>query len=232
MSQSRNHVFSDNDQENQHDHYKKHAIQTQETTCKLPSLSKPIEETESNEPNKLHQYLPDYGKYALFRKPFLLKLTFIVILISIANTAQGYITALLNICQMQPAFLHYTGNPTGAVLGAINTAPELGGMITLGLASHLSDTLGRRTPLIIGSVFVLIAVVLQSCAQNYAMFLIGGLFNGFGGSIGQVAATSLVSEVSYPPYRQVMSVICSTSWFMGANLAAWIGYGVKDVTGN
>ncbi|GME72403.1 unnamed protein product [Ambrosiozyma monospora] len=228
MTHFKKHKLSDTNQEKQHDQYNNQIVQTQETTCSLPSLSKSIED----ESNKLNQYLPDYGKYALFKKAFLLKLTFIVILISLANTVQGYITAFLNVCQMQPAFLHYTGNPTGAVLGAINTAPELGGVITLGISSHLSDNLGRRTPLIIGSVFVLIAVVLQSCAQNYAMFLIGGLFNGFGGSIGQVAATSLVSEVSYPPYRQVMSVICSTSWFIGANLAAWIGYGVKDVTGN
>ncbi|GME84093.1 unnamed protein product [Ambrosiozyma monospora] len=64
------------------------------------------------------------------------------------------------------------------------------------------------------------------------MFLIGGLFIGFGGSTGTVAATSLVSELSYPPYRQVMSVICSTSWFIGANFSCWLGYGTRNVDGN
>ncbi|GME76940.1 unnamed protein product [Ambrosiozyma monospora] len=86
--------------------------------------------------------------------------------------------------------------------------------------------------LIVAEIVVLIGVVLQSCAQNYGMFLVGGLFIGFGGSIGMVAATSLVSELAYPPYRQVMSVICATSWFIGANFSSWLGYGTRDVNGN
>ncbi|GME72651.1 unnamed protein product [Ambrosiozyma monospora] len=211
----------------------------QHTIAALPHGSRTLEtdhtsqfHSKSIEDNKMHQFLPNYGKYAFIRKPFLLKLTIIVILISLSNTVSGYVAGLMNVCQMQPAFLHYTGNPTGAVLGAINTAPSLGGLLTLGTSSHLSDYFGRRISLIVGEFIALIGIVLQSCAQNYAMFLIGGLFIGFGGSIGMVAATSLVSELAYPPYRQVMSVICSASWFIGANFAAWLGYGTRNAHGN
>ncbi|GMF06105.1 unnamed protein product [Ambrosiozyma monospora] len=224
-TQLKDHTMSDDEHEKQQtiEHHHE-SSQTQKTAYKLQSHSNSIEDLESSENTKIQQFLPDYGKYAFIKNPFLLKLTIIVILISLSNTVSGYVTGLMNICQMQSAFLQYTGNPTGAVLGAINTAPSLGGLLTLGISSHLSDYFGRRIPLIIADTIVLIGVVLQSCAQNYTMFLIGGLFIGFGGSTGTVAATSLVSELSYPPYRQVMSVICSTSWFIGANFSCWLGY--------
>ncbi|GME85029.1 unnamed protein product [Ambrosiozyma monospora] len=127
--------------------------------------------------------LPDYGPWAFLRIPFLLKLNALMFVISLSSTNTGYDGSLLNGLQAMPKWMDYVSfhgkPPSGAILGNLANGCVFGVILSFPIASKLSDYLGRRNSIVIGNIFMLIGVLLQSASQNYAMFLISRIVLGF-----------------------------------------------------
>jgi MFS family permease len=53
------------------------------------------------------------------------------------------------------------------------------------------------------------------------MFMVGRIIIGFGSGICSVASPALISEMTYPTHRHIMTSCYNTLWYLGAIVAAW-----------
>lgn len=100
-----------------------------------------------------------------------------------------------------------------------------GQILAFPIAPWLCDYTGRRFPIFIGSLLLVIGAVLQCAAQDYAMFLVSRMIIGFRGLIAVEASPMLVSELAFPTQRSVLVGYYNNLWYLGAMLAAWVTYG-------
>lgn len=87
-----------------------------------------------------------------------------------------------------------------------------GVLIALPFTSILCDKIGRRYPITIGTSIIIAGSVLQTAAVNYAMFVVGRFFIGFGGALVAVAAPQLMMECAYPSHRGKLVSLYMTQW--------------------
>lgn len=86
---------------------------------------------------------------------------------------------MLNSLQIIPGWRKYFGHPAGQRLGTISNRIRFGEIAALPIIAPLIQKYGRRVPIAIGSVILLVGVILQTAAQNYGMFLVGRILIGF-----------------------------------------------------
>lgn len=107
-------------------------------------------------------------------------------------------------------------HPHGAVLGILGTINTIGFITALPFTGYIADRLGRRMPIQIGSVIMLVGAAIQAASQNMAMFLVARYLLGFGISVAAVASPALVAKLLYPSYRGKITAIYNTNWFVRA----------------
>lgn len=144
--------------------------------------------------------------------PRLLQLNFLLLCAFLSQTATGYDGSMLNGMQALPQWNHYFGTPSGGRLGAMVNGIVFGVLISLPLSSILCEKIGRRYPITIGTSIIVFGSVLQTAAQNYAMFVVGRFFIGFGGGLAAVAAPQLMMECAYPTHRGKLVSLYMTQW--------------------
>ena len=65
----------------------------------------------------------------------------------------------------------------------------------------IADRLGRRPAIFWGSLITLIGVILQTAAQDIAMFVVARIILGFGSAVSGIAAGVYLSETFASRYR-------------------------------
>jgi sugar porter (SP) family MFS transporter len=160
-----------------------------------------------------------------YRDPALVRLNLLLLCALLTQTASGFDASMLNGMQSLPQWVAFFGKPEGTRLGAMNFGPTGGTLISILVSSQLCDYLGRRYPICIGSLFIILGSVLQAAAQNYGMFVAARFFVGFGLGIVSVAAPPLLSEVAYPTHRGKLVSFYLCSWPLGSLIAAWVTFG-------
>ena len=112
---------------------------------------------------------------------------------------------------------------------------SLGSIASLPFVPFVSDRLGRRMAILVGSIIMIIGAILQMAAQDckpihplscmfyvqtivyiVAMFVIARFLLGFGIPFAIVAASSMIGELSYPKERARIGSLFNASWFIGA----------------
>ncbi|KAF4498666.1 hexose transporter [Fusarium agapanthi] len=164
------------------------------------------------------------------RKPWysdwtLWKLNLLLLSGLLTQTATGFDASMLNGAQSLPQWQSYFGEPKGTRLGAMTFGPNGGVLISILISSQLCDWLGRRKPIFIGSITIIVGAIVQTCSYNYGMFVASRFVIGFGLGIVSTAAPPLLSEVTYPTHRGKMTSFMMVSWPLGAIIAAWVTYG-------
>ncbi|ODV95078.1 hypothetical protein PACTADRAFT_50899 [Pachysolen tannophilus NRRL Y-2460] len=197
---------------------------------KKPTLLIPATETSAGE-DRIKQYLPKYDRFWM-RTPHFLKLNALMVVVSLSSTNTGYDGSLLNSLQTFDEWVSYMGNPDGAVLGALNNGVVFGVVLSFFCASYISDKYGRRNTIAFGNIFMLIGVIIQSCSINYGQFLVSRMIIGFGNGIAIVPSPTLISELTYPTHRQIVTTFYNSCWYLGAIVAAWVSFGSRNVTHN
>ncbi|KAI5456700.1 general substrate transporter [Mariannaea sp. PMI_226] len=160
-----------------------------------------------------------------YKKRHLLILNLFMIVPYLSSTTNGYDGSLLNGLQSMSQWQDYFGHPEGTRLGSLGNGVIFGQILAFPIAPWLCDHMGRRFPIFIGSIFLVIGAILQCASQNYAMFLISRMIIGFGGLIAVEASPLLCSELAYPTHRPVLVGYYNNLWYLGALLAAWVTYG-------
>ncbi|KAM3578218.1 hypothetical protein VKS41_009358 [Umbelopsis sp. WA50703] len=152
-------------------------------------------------------------------------LNLLLICAIVTDVTNGYDGSMLNGLQIIDSWQSFFNKPTGSILGVINNGTRFGQIGSLFVSSYLIEKLGRRRPIAIGSVILLIGVILQTAAVNTAMFVIGRVLIGFGNGIQATACPILVSELAYPTQRTQIVGIMNSTGSLGSVLAASITFG-------
>lgn len=174
----------------------------------------------------LEDYLPNDG-VPWWKKGHLVRLNLLMVLCMLSSTNNGYDGSMLNGLQSMETWQEYFNHPTGQHLGGLGNGMLFGGVAAWPFAPWMADRFGRKIPIAFGATVLIIGSVIQCAAQNYAMFLIGRLVIGFGSAFCVLASPMLLSEMTYPTHRHIVTALYNTLWYLGAIIAAWVTLGTN-----
>ncbi|KAL1866665.1 hypothetical protein VTK73DRAFT_4568 [Phialemonium thermophilum] len=160
-----------------------------------------------------------------WKTPHLIRLNLLLTVPIMTGYLIGFDSSMLNGLQSVPVWNEDFDHPRGARLGLLNTMQIIGAVVALPLVPFVADRFGRRLPVFIGSLFALLGTALQTASTNLDMFLSGRFFVGFGTGMVGVATNPLLAELAYPTHRPFLTSFASSTWFLGAIVAAWSTYG-------
>lgn len=131
---------------------------------------------------------------------------------------------MLNGLNILPSYTDYF--QLDAATTGLNTASVfIGGILGPLVSGVLSDRLGRRPTILWGSLVTLAGVVLQTAAQDVAMFVVARVLLGLGTGISGIAAGVYLSE-TFPTQRRAWGVgLLNDFYYVGALLAAGVTLG-------
>lgn len=170
--------------------------------------------------------LPDYRK-PWYRVKHLLQLNLILIVPLLSAASSGFDGSLMNGLQSMTEWTNEFNNPTGTILGLINAAMIMGGIITLPFMGTLSDRFGRRTMLVCGLVGTIIATIIQATGTTRAQLIVSRFILGIFSVMTHQPAPLLVAELAYPTHRGKLTSLYFTSYFLGGIVASWSSYGCE-----
>jgi MFS family permease len=100
---------------------------------------------------------------------------------------------MLNGLNILPSYANYF-HLNAATEGLMTASIWIGGIIAGLTFGKITDRIGRRPALLWAAVITVFAVVLQSAAQNIAMFVIARIFIGFGTSASGLTGPTWLAE--------------------------------------
>ena len=106
----------------------------------------------------------------------------------------------MNGLNILPSYTDYF-NLNAATTGLNTASIFIGGFWGPIVSGIMSDRLGRRPALFWGSVITLIGVLLQTAAQNIAMFVVARIVLGFGTAVSGIAGPVYLSETFSSRWR-------------------------------
>lgn len=116
-----------------------------------------------------------------------------------------------------------------SILGLIIAGISLGGLPSFIPASYVSDSIGRRYTVAIGSCVMIAASVIQAATKGPWAMLGTRIMLGIGLGFSQTAAPPLTTEIAHPKYRGQVTALFQAAWYWGAILSACITMGTLFV---
>jgi MFS family permease len=127
----------------------------------------------------------------------------------------------LNILPSYTDYFHLNAATTG-----LNTASiYIGGFLGCFVAGPMTDRLGRRMAIFWSAVITVVGIIIQTAAQDIAMFVIGRIILGVGSVISAVSSAVYLSETFPSQHRAWGMGILNAFWYVGALIAAGITLG-------
>lgn len=157
--------------------------------------------------------------------PFLKRVTFFS---SGGSFLDGYVLAIIGVALTQLSPMLNLSTSWTAAIGAAALAGIFLGTL---LGGYVTDLLGRRVMFIVD--LVAIAVFSAGCmfvSSPFALFIFRFLIGVFVGADYPIA-TSLIAEFTPTRYRSISMGMVSAAWYVGATVAAFVGYALYDVSG-
>ena len=105
----------------------------------------------------------------------------------------GYDGSMVNGLNILPSYLDYF-NLNTATTGLQTSAIFIGGCLAGLTWGKVTDALGRRPALFWAALITLVAVVLQTAAQDIAMFVIARVLVGFGTGASGLTGPAFLAE--------------------------------------
>ncbi|KAK4243565.1 general substrate transporter [Corynascus novoguineensis] len=157
-------------------------------------------------------------------------LSFLLIICSFVQSCTvGYDTALLNALNILPAYKDYFR--LNAATTGLNTASIfIGGILGPTFSGVAADRLGRRPAMFWSSLIAIVGAVIQTAAQNIAMFVVGRIIIGLGASVSGIAGGVYLSESFHSRFRAWGVGSLNDFYWIGAIMAAGITLGTGTWT--
>jgi sugar porter (SP) family MFS transporter len=160
-----------------------------------------------------------------FRYGHLLKLNMLMFAPILTQITSGYDGSMMNGLQSIENWQDYFGHPQGHRLGTMSNGLIIGALITTPFLSYLIEYLGRKKPVIIGSMIMVLGAGLQAGSRNFSMFLGSRIILGIGNTITSASAAVYLTECGYPTHRPTLTSIYQCGWPMGSFVAALVTWG-------
>ncbi|RDW67628.1 MFS sugar transporter-like protein [Coleophoma cylindrospora] len=145
----------------------------------------------------------------------------------VASATLGFDSSMMNNLNILPSYTDYFVLTTATT--ALNTsAVYIGGCIGGFVSGKIVD-LGRKPALLYGGILTLIAVVLQTAAQNVPMFVVARILLGLGTGITGTAASVYLSETTPYDKRAWTVGFFNDCWYVGGLIASGITYGTAKM---
>lgn len=107
---------------------------------------------------------------------------------------------MLNGLNILPSYTNYF-NLNPATTGLNTASVFIGGFLGPLVSGMIADRLGCRPAIFWGSCTTLVGIILQTAAQNIAMFAIARIILDFGSAVAGIAGAVYLSEVSPSRWR-------------------------------
>ncbi|KJR86242.1 hexose transporter [Sporothrix schenckii 1099-18] len=164
-----------------------------------------------------------------YKRPNMRRLYIYIVVLIATNTANGFDGSMMNGLQTLSYWQNFFDHPHGSLLGLFNASMSLGSIVGQLPVPYLIDWYGRKLGLFVGCLIMLLAIGLQSGAQNFGMFIAARLVLGFGNTIVMGAAPLLIAEIAHPQDRAVLVTLSASSYQSGAFIASWVTYGTLQI---
>jgi len=162
-------------------------------------------------------------------QPNMSKLYFWCIILCVASATTGYDGMMMNNSQNMDYWKKFFGNPTGSRLGLMNNAYNLGSIASLFIVPYLADWFGRRIPIGIGCVIMVVGGIVSTVCTDWKTYLAGRLVLGFGNSLAQICSPILLTEIAHPQHRARFTSVYNCLWNLGALISSLISFGTQYV---
>ena len=96
----------------------------------------------------------------------------------------------LNILSSYTDYFNLNDATTGLNTASVFIGTTIGTLVS----GTMTDRLGRRPAILWGSVVMIVGIVIQTAAQNIAMFVVGRIVLGLGSAVSGIAAGVYFSE--------------------------------------
>lgn len=145
---------------------------------------------------------------------------FVSLFVSLFGYEQGVCSGILTFV----TFNLYFKNPTATEIGVVISILEIGAMISSLLVSRISDQMGRKRTILLGTVIFMVGGSLQSFASNLWVFGVGRVFSGLGVGILSTMVPLYQCEIS--PSEERGKLVCGefTGNITGYFLSVWVDY--------
>lgn len=117
------------------------------------------------------------------------------------------------------------GDISPSIMGLIIAGISLGGLPAFIPASYLSDWIGRRFTIALGSSIMVAAAIIQAATDGPWAFLGTKIMLGIGLGFAQTAAPPLTTEIAHPRHRANVTNLFQAIWYWGAIVSACIALG-------
>ncbi|KAJ5355922.1 General substrate transporter [Penicillium concentricum] len=172
---------------------------------------------------------PELEKVNWWQEPGLRRLYCWAAVLCVASATTGYDGMMLNTSQNLDAWQVYFDHPNGAQLGLMNAIYQIGSLASFPFVPFIADRWGRKIPIMIGCVLMIVGGLLGAFCTNYGMYVAGRLLLGFGNSLAQMASPVLLTEICHPQHRGKVTSIYNCLWNLGALLVAWLAWGTMYI---
>lgn len=139
----------------------------------------------------------------------------------------GYDGSMLNGLNILPSYTDYF-NLNSATTGLNTASVFIGGFLGPLVSGVMADKLGRRPTIFWGSLITIIGIILQTAAQDIAMFVVARIILGFGAAVSGIAAGVYLSETFASRWRAWGVGLLNDFYYVGALLAAGITLGTGE----
>jgi sugar porter (SP) family MFS transporter len=161
--------------------------------------------------------------------PHLLKLNTLLLCAIMWSTASGFDGSLFNGMQALPQWMNYFGNPTGSRLGISSVPATVTNIVTNLVFYKVLEVYGRRRPLMVGCLLIIIGAFVKAASQNYAMWIWTPIIQQLGSSIVSMSAPPYITETAYPTHRGKAVAMYSVTYQLGALIAAGMNWALLKV---
>ncbi|TVY46111.1 Quinate permease [Lachnellula subtilissima] len=139
----------------------------------------------------------------------------------------GYDASVYNSVQGSKHWIAYFNDPDPELIGAVNTAYNVGAIISgFFLGGPLADFLGRRWGMGIGCFITVIATFMQTFAPkgNLGVFIAGRVLIGIGQGTALTAGPVYIGELAPVHIRGKIMAFWQLFYSVGSFIAYWINY--------
>ncbi|KAL2676438.1 hypothetical protein Neosp_010196 [[Neocosmospora] mangrovei] len=138
----------------------------------------------------------------------------------------GYDSSTFNAVQGSEHFMNYFHNPSPEVIGSVNTAYTVGGVVTgFFLSAPVSDRFGRKWTMNIGAVFIIVSTIIASFTPRaIGGFIASRALTGIGQGMAMPAGPVYINEIAPAGHRGMVMSLWQLFFGFGSFLAYWINF--------